>query len=172
MPIRISEIVLRTARYEELRAWYQTVLSIDPYLDTDRFCFRRLHSDYPYTQLLVIFHRPELQGEPRTGPGLDHMQFRCGSLGELLERYARLKTAGIVPHRAMNHGPGMSLYYRDPDGNVVEFSSVNFKTEEEYVAYVASEKFRSNISGIPVDPDDLVMQYRNGVPAEELVRIP
>ncbi len=148
------------------------MLGIDPYLDTDRFCFRRLHSDYPYTQLLVIFNRPELQAEPRTGPGLDHMQFRCSSLGELLDRYERLKTAGIVPHRSMNHGPGMSFYYRDPDGNVVELSSVNFKTEDEYLAYVASEKFRSNISGVAVDPDDLVARYRDGVTAEELARIP
>lgn len=65
-------------------------------LDTERFCFRRLHSDYPYTQLLVIFNRPELEGEPRTGPGLDHMQFRCASLEELLVRYARLKAAGTA----------------------------------------------------------------------------
>lgn len=169
--MRISEIVLRTARYQELKDWYQAVLGVDPYLDTDRFCFRRLHSDYPFTQLLVIFHRPELAKETRSGAGLDHMQFRCDSLPDLLGRYERLKRLGITPHRTMNHGPGTSLYYRDPDGNVVELSAVNFETEAEYLAYVDSETFRSNISGVAIDPDEFVVKLRNGVSPRELVRI-
>lgn len=168
--MRISEIVLRTARYREIRDWYQTVLEVDPFMDTDRVCFRRLHSDYPYTQVLAIFNRPELAGEERSGAGLDHMQFRCESVAELLQRYERLRARGIVPHRSMNHGPGTSFYYRDPDGNVVELSAANFETEAEYLAYFASDRFKANISGVAVEPDDLLARFRSGVPLEELVR--
>lgn len=170
-PIRLSEIVLRTSRYDEMRAWYQAVLGVAPYLENDRFCFRRLHTDYPYTQVLAIFHRPEVGDRPATANGLDHIQLRHGSLGELITRYERLRAVGITPGRSMNHGPGTSLYYADPDGNQVELSGPNFDSEAEYFAYFDSEAYRKNISGIAIDPDDFAARFRRGVPQAELVRI-
>src|SRR5262245_21485446 len=61
-PIRIGEVVLKTARYDEMNRWWQTVLGIEPYLKNEQFSFRRLSSDYPYTQLILIMNRPELSG--------------------------------------------------------------------------------------------------------------
>ena len=55
--VRISEIVLRTSNYQQLKDWYQAFLGVDPYLDNERACFRRLHDDYPYQQLFVIFNK-------------------------------------------------------------------------------------------------------------------
>ena len=169
--LRISEIVLRTSRYEEVRRWYQAVLGIEPYLDNERVSFRRLHSEFPYTQVLAIFNRAEAgQGDP-TGPGLDHMQFREPSFGALMDHYERLRALGIKPFRSMNHGPGTSFYYRDPDGNVVEFSGANFASEAEYFAFLDSDAFRRNISGVAIDPDDFVAKYRSGMPQKDLVKI-
>src|SRR5262249_33809873 len=127
-PIRIGEVVLKTARFDEMNRWWQTVLGISPFLESDRFAFRRLPTDYPYTQLVAIFNQPELAGRETSGPGLDHVQFRHASLGELLDRYEALRDLGIKPERTMNHGPSTSFYYRDPDGNRVEFSALNFPT--------------------------------------------
>lgn len=171
-PVRISEIVLRTARYAEMGRWYDVLLGVAPHLDNGRVAFRRLHSDYPYTQVLAIFHRPEIEGHERSGPGLDHVQFRYGSLGILVESYERLRNAGVRPFRSANHGPGTSLYYRDPDGNVVELSATNFDTEAEYLAYFDSEAFRRNISGVEIDPDDFAARFRSGVAQRDLVRVP
>ena len=170
-PVRLSEIVLRTARFAALNDWYQAVLGIDPYLLNERFSFRRLHTDYPYTQVLAIFNRPDLGDNEGKTAGLDHIQLRHASLGAMFDRYERLKAIGIVPDRSMNHGPGTSFYYRDPDGNAVELSGPNFDTEEEYLAYFDSEAYRKNISGIAVDPDAFVARYRSGVPQPELVRV-
>jgi len=169
-PIRIGEVVLRTARFEAMNAWWQTVLGISPFLESERFAFRRLASDYPYTQLLVIFNQPDLPDRQRPGPGMDHVQFRHAALGALLERYEILRDRGIKPYRTMNHGPSTSFYYRDPDGNGVEFSATNFPTEAEYVSFVSSEAFKKNISGVVVDADELATNYRRGVPQSELVR--
>ena len=100
------------------------------------------------------------------------MQFRYGSLGILVESYERLRNAGVRPFRSANHGPGTSLYYRDPDGNVVELSATNFDTEAEYLAYFDSEAFRRNISGVEIDPDDFAARCRSGVAQRDLVRVP
>ncbi len=170
-PVRLSEIVLRTSRYQEMKDWYQAVLGVDPYLDTDQFCFRRLYVDYPYTQVLAIFHIPE--AADRSGPvaGLDHIQLRHGSLGDMFDRYERLADVAIAPYDSMNHGPGTSFYYRDPDGNSVELSGPNFDEEKDYLAYFESESYRNNIAGIAVDPHKFVERYRSGVPQHELVRV-
>ena len=137
-PMRIGEVVLKTARFEPMNRWWQTVLGISPYLESERFAFRRLSSDYPYTQLIIIFNQPELGDREKSGPGLDHVQFRHASLGALFDRYEILRDLGIKPHRTMNHGPSTSFYYRDPDGNGVELSAVNFPTEAEYSRFVTS----------------------------------
>jgi catechol-2,3-dioxygenase len=168
--VRLSEIVLRTARYAELKDWYQAVLGVDPYIDTADYCFRRLHVEYPYSQVLAIFCVPEASTVSGPVAGLDHIQLRHASLEAMFDRYECLKQVGIVPYTSMNHGPGTSFYYRDPDQNSVELSGPNFDDEQEYLAYFDSESYRNNIAGILVDPDDFVERYRAGTPQSELVR--
>jgi len=146
------------------------VLGIEPYLKTEQYSFRRLSGDYPYTQV-IIMNRPELAAQDSSGPGLDHVQFRHASLGALLDRYERLRDLGITPHLSMNHGPSTSFYYRDPDGNVVELSPVNFSTEAEYVGFVNSDAFKKNIAGIEIDANDFVAKYRSGMPQSDLVKV-
>ena len=71
----------------------------------------------------------------------------------------------------MNHGPSTSFYYRDPDGNGVELSAMNFPTEAEYSTFVTSEAFKRNISGAAIDADEFVSKDRSGVPQSELVKL-
>lgn len=186
--VRISEIVLKTSQFEILRNWYVNALGIEPFYENSpdttggadgkflrasdvRLCFIRLHLDFPYTQVLAIFEVPDLKPGGKTEAGLHHMQFRNSSLDQLFERYDLLKSAGILPHRAANHGPGTSFYYFDPDGNNVEFSGANFDTEAEYLAYFTSDSYRNNPSGIEIDADAYIARYRSGTPKAELVRI-
>ena len=55
--------------------------------------------------------------------------------------------------------------------NVVTISDANFDTEVEYLAYLASDTYRANPSGLEIDADEYVARYRRGVPQAELVRI-
>jgi catechol-2,3-dioxygenase len=125
--LRITEVVLQTARWQEMKDWYSAFLGVEPFFETETLCFRRVSS--AYNQLFVLFHFPELQDRPESVTGLNHAQFKCNTLGEALDRYERLKAVGIVPERSMNHGPGTSFYYRDPDGHTMESSGPNFATE-------------------------------------------
>src|SRR5262249_40910300 len=168
--LRIAEVVLQTARWQEMKDWYSAFLGVEPYFETDTMCFRRVSN--AHNQLFVLFHFPELQDRPQPATGLNHVQFKCNTLAEALDRYERLKAVGIVPARAFNHGPGTSFYYRGPDGNTMEISGPNFATEAEYRAYMQTDSFRRNPRGLAIDPDEFVAQFRSGMPQAELVRLP
>ena len=173
-PLQISEIILHTMKFEEMRAWYQRLFGgMEPATDVDsekklsflpdveRICFLRIHFQYPFTQVLGIFEIKDLARPVKPVPGLDHMQFREASKDYLFARYEMLKAAGVMPFCTYNHGPATSFYYRDPDNNVVEISAVNFATEFEYLAFFQSEEFKKNIEGYPVDADEYIRVHRN-----------
>jgi catechol 2,3-dioxygenase-like lactoylglutathione lyase family enzyme len=168
--LQITEVVLQTARWQEMKDWYSAFLGVEPFFEMETACFRRVSN--AHNQLFVLFHFPELQERPEAVTGLNHVQFKSNTLAEALDRYERLKAVGIVPERSLNHGPGTSFYYRDPDGNTMEISGPNFAAETEYRAYLQTEAFRSNPRGIVIDPDTFVAQFRSGMPQAELVRIP
>ena len=97
-PPQISEIVLRTANYDKLKAWYETVLGVkagfEHSLQSDRgqgeeltdetsdglkpdgrLCFIRIVESFPYTQTMTLFEIYNLK-DPAGTSGLHHMQLR------------------------------------------------------------------------------------------------
>ena len=55
--------------------------------------------------------------------GVNHVAWSFASAHDLLSTYKRLKAAGIMPYWPVHHGPTLSLYYADPDGNRMEFQA-------------------------------------------------
>jgi len=104
--------------------------------------------------------------------GTDHVAYTYNDLGELLATYQRLKIAGILPHRPINHGVTTSMYYRDPDNNRVELQIDNFATPEELQAYFQSAAFAGNPVGVTYNPEQLIRDYEAGAPMADLLRIP
>ena len=186
-PLRIGEIVLRTGRYEAMKHWYRTVLRIDPYYErTDaaarpqrdasadsacedsargiawaaevRLCFFRLILDHPYQQVIAIFDTPGVTQPGANAAGLHHMQLRDPSHEVFARRYRCLRNSGIEPFRAMDHGPNSSLYYRDPDDNIVEIAVPNHASADRYLEALASDEFKANPSGRPLDLAKLLVR--------------
>lgn len=187
--LQLSELVLKTGRFDEMYAFYTHVLGHGPFYertpDPDapprptgmperavdvRLGFFRIH-DAPYSQVLALFGIDSLTGTEAAGPGLHHFQFGVGSLGELVDQHEHMVANGVHPHRAANHGQATSFYYRDPDRNIVEFSCPNFATTEEEVAFMSGPVFAANPSGLELDADRFVLRYRAGDPREELLRL-
>jgi len=179
----ISEIVLKTSRFDEMRDWYTVALDSEPFFvrkrpkevswtQSQQIAFFKLHGVYPYAQMLGVFEVDGTNKKDGTDPGLHHFQLAHGNFDELFTRYDRLKAAGIMPIQKWNHGVMTSFYYEDPDKNQAEMTCVNFTKEEDFRAYFETDAYKKNISGIPIDPDEYISLYRSGIPQEELVKIP
>ena len=165
----------RIAAGRPLRAlndWYQAVLGVDPYLLNEWFSFRRLRTDYPYTQVLAT-SIGRTSGTATADRGLDDDPAPHGSLGAMFDRYERLKAIGIDLDRSMTTARRTSFDYRDPDGNAVELIGARTSTPRPSTWRTSTRSTRTatNISGIAVDPDTFVAAVPARDSSTELVRV-
>lgn len=191
VPLQMAELVLKTARFEQMLAWYSHMLGRDPFYqrtpDPDapprpagmperavdvRLAFFEIHdSGHPYRQILGLFGTDSLNGVDPAGPGLHHFQFAIGTLEQLIRQYEHMGKIGAAPHRTANHGQATSFYFRDPDGNIIEFSCSNFPTAEQEREFMASPQFAANPSGVELDAAAFAARFHSGEPLDQLLRI-
>jgi len=116
---------------------------------------------------IVFFEMSDAAIDPdkRRHTGLQHIAFEYASLDELLGTYVRLKGLGIQMLWAADHGVGTSIYYEDPDRNVVEIFVNNFGSPSK-----ATEYLKTANPGRPaqIDPDKLFAAFETGAPARDL----
>jgi catechol-2,3-dioxygenase len=174
-PTKLAHVVFQTNRIEELRDWYCTVLDGRVIYENPHLSFVTYddeHHRVAFANFAPLTPRDtdtELMVKSTEQPGLHHVAFTFGSMGELLDNYVRLRDKGIRPFFCVNHGPTTSMYYRDPDGNRIELQIDNFATAEEGQAWMTSDAFNQNPIGVEYDPDELVKKFRAGVPVAELI---
>jgi catechol 2,3-dioxygenase-like lactoylglutathione lyase family enzyme len=177
--IRLSEVVLRTTDYDRLCDFYSLLLdqprsvemtppsSPEPE-EPSRICFLDFYFDPPYTERIAVFECKDV-GDGPVSHGLHHFQLRTPGIEALVELYGRLKEHGHLPVDVSNHGPGTSFYYLDPDGNLIELSSLNFTSRDEMRRFTATEEFKNNPNGFPLDPERLAAAARSGGDLSELI---
>jgi hypothetical protein len=68
----------------------------------------------------------------------------------------------MEPYWCINHGPTISLYNRDPDGNNLETQVDCFDTPEEATAYMMSPEFAENPLGVDYDPEEMIKRIESG----------
>ena len=73
-----------------------------------------------------------------------------------------------MPLRPLRHGPTLSLYYADPDGNQMEFQ-VDLLDVDAANEFMQGEAFAANPIGETFDPDELLARYEAGEALEDLV---
>lgn len=103
---------------------------------------------------------------------LQHIAFTYNNINDLLEAYSQRKLHQIEPVWCVNHGPTISLYYRDPDGNLLETQVDTFRTLEEATVFVSSAEFIENPVGVDFDPDDIIKRLDGGESQESVYRRP
>lgn len=173
-PKSMAHWVIKTARRDELIAWYQVVFGAEIVHADNLIAF--LSWDEESHRLALVNLPPifrfafPLAKIRRKLYGLDHIAHSFDSLEALLHTYARVKKLGITPVWCINHGPTTSIYYEDPDGNRHEFQVDNFPTAEETKHYFSSAAFARNPIGVNFDPDYLLERLNQGVPVSELLK--
>jgi catechol-2,3-dioxygenase len=174
-PIRISHIVLQTNNPKALQDWYCTVLEGEMVQDSGFISFMSYDDEHHRVAFInpgqLETRQPDEKGMlAGRESGLHHIAFTLGSLGDLLETYARLKAKGITPFWCINHGVTTSMYYRDPDNNQVELLIDNFAVARDGQAFMKSQAFAKNPVGVEYDPDDFVARFRAGATTKELLQ--
>ncbi|HXA98641.1 MAG TPA: VOC family protein [Candidatus Dormibacteraeota bacterium] len=175
-PTKLAHVVFQTNRLPAMREWYCTVLGGRVIYENPHLSF--VTYDDEHHRVAFVDFGPlaprsleggELRFRPTDQPGLHHVAFTFGSMGELVDTYGRLAAQGIRPFFCVNHGPTTSMYYTDPDGNRIELQIDNFASAEEGQAWMHSPAFDRNPIGVEFDPEELARKFHAGVPVAELV---
>jgi catechol-2,3-dioxygenase len=173
-PSKFAHIVYRTRRFDAMVDWYEKVFEARVQYRNPALAFLTYddeHHRFAFANLSVL-DPAGAASDGRADAGVDHVAYTYASLGDLLDTYARLMRQGIAPYWPIRHGPTLSLYYKDPDGNRIEFQVDSFASAEEANAYMLSEAFASNPIGVQFDPEELAEQFRAGVPEARLLARP
>lgn len=165
-PRKLAHLVFRTRQLNVMLDWYCSVLGAHIVFANEQIAF--VTYDDEHHRVALINEPAEPAGAPRVG--FHHAAFTYGSLAELLATYTRLKQDNIVPHLCILHGPTVSMYYRDPDGNDIELQIDVFETADEATTWMVGEAFAHNPIGILFDPDDMIHRFRAGEPLVTLIR--
>jgi catechol 2,3-dioxygenase-like lactoylglutathione lyase family enzyme len=178
-PIKLAHLVLRSANVPAMREWYLKVLNAREIVEGGgNAC--GLTFDEEHHRLLIIGMPPkdvEYQqslgdlyaqiDQRRQMSGLEHFAFTYNGIGALLGQYKRLLADGIAPVFCVNHGPVLSLYYLDPDGNNVELQTDTMPMDMA-TEFMYSEEFQENSIGMPYDPEELCRLYDEGTPLSKI----
>jgi catechol 2,3-dioxygenase-like lactoylglutathione lyase family enzyme len=167
-PAKFAHVVLKTPNLKRARDWYLTLLQGRVGYENDMVCFVTYDDEHHRVGLLTI---PGLVAPPPNAYGLEHLAFTYGSLGTLLANYRRLKRLGVEPYWTINHGPTISMYYRDPDGNKVETQYDVFATADEATDFI-NKYYGENFMGIIFEPEHMAQRYEAGEALESLVKRP
>lgn len=166
-PARFAHVVLQSHNMPRLSRWYKDVFELDVIAQNPRAVIATYddeHHRFAFTQLST-----PAPSEPQVSP-LKHVAYAYDRIDDLVAQYRKMKALGNTPKECVNHGPTLSFYYADPDGNGVEFFVDRFATMDETKAFMASPVFQKNLFGYHVNPEDIVAQFDAGVSPDEIMR--
>ncbi len=129
-PKRIGHVVLNVRDLAVSEKFYTDVLGFQVSLKRGNGTFLtcgKIHHD------LALFQAPE-DAAPAGDLGLNHIAVQIENIDELKEVHRRLKSCGAHIDHLTDHGMTKSVYFRDPDGNRIEYFFNTTETAEEGLA--------------------------------------
>lgn len=168
-PAKFAHVVYNTSRYEQMIAWYKTVLEAETVLDTPFVTFISYDEEHHRVAFANI---PDLSDKPAGVCGVEHIAYTYEELEDLFATYERLLALDIKPYWCINHGPTLSLYYADPDGNQVELQIDIYSSNEAVNDWFKQSDFATNPIGVKFVPEQLISRFRAGESKQSLLKRP
>ena len=164
----LHHVNFKTMQLQEMIDWYSKVVGVDVNF---RFPGGAWVSNDRANHRIAFLAVPRLKddAEKVAHTGLHHTAFEYDSFDDLMSSYARLKGLGIEPDVCFNHGLSTSLYYADPDGNLVELQVDNFEDWDRSSEWMrTAPEFAANPIGVPFDADLVLAAHEDGVPFDQI----
>ena len=161
---------LKTIRMTEMIEWYGKVIGSRKQFQNEVMGFIT-NDEVPGR--IALLTSPRLTDDPDRArhTGMHHSAFEYASVDDLLESWVRMKSEGIEPHMALDHGFALSFYYVDPDGNSVELQADWSNNAAASCAFMENSPiFLANPVGRFVEPAKMVQARESGISLEELHR--
>ena len=168
-PTKLAHTVLRTNNYEPMKQFYKTFLGARANLDTDVLCFLAYDEEH---HRIGIINMPDIAAKKPESCGLEHIAFTFSNINDLALSYLQRKENGILPFWTVNHGPTMSVYYKDLDGNILETFTDNFENIEDMMAWMESKEYLTNPIGVDFDMEDVIRRLKAGESFDEIKKRP
>ena len=120
---RTSHLTLRCRDIAMTQEFYETALGLFSVARDERD--RRYFSGDPNTRRIVLALEPAKNLDapvptPKTMYGMEHFSLEVSSFVDLQNAYRRFKTVGVPVDHTQDHGVTASVYFHDPDGNLIE----------------------------------------------------
>lgn len=164
-PSSLAHVVLRTSNIKKLTDFYVNFLGGSVTHSDDSLSFITYDEEHHRIALIGI---PGTPAKVPNSCGLEHIAFTFRTLADLALAYRQRKALGIDPVWSVNHGPTTSIYYKDPDGNMLETQVDNFDTVDEATAFMRGAHFGENPIGTDFDPEELIAALRRGEKESDL----
>ncbi|KIW20473.1 hypothetical protein PV08_01048 [Exophiala spinifera] len=158
-PKALCHVVLRTASLKAMQKFYVDFLGGRVAHANEMLSFITYDEEHHRIALVEV---PGTEPKISTTCGLEHIAFGFPTLFELLLSYRQRLKTGIKPWWCINHGPTTSIYYKDPDGNMLETQVDNFETVEKADEFMKSKSFAENPIGTEFDPENLISRMLAG----------
>jgi catechol-2,3-dioxygenase len=167
---KLHHATFKTTRVQEMVDWYRKVVGID------------VNFQFPggaWTSNDAANHRLSFLAVPGVREdnerifhsGLHHTAFEYESFDDLVASYLRIKDLGIEPDVCLNHGMTLSLYYADPDGNMVELQVDCYGDWSQSTQWMrTAPEFAANPIGVFFDPDRMAAAHKAGVAFDQILK--
>lgn len=169
-PQKFAHVVYRTHRFQDMLDWYKTVFGAEVQHQDPALAFLTYDDEHHRMAFanLDVLRTDDTDIDKRGLVGVDHVAYTYASVDDLLDNYEHLKAHGITPYWCVHHGITVSMYYRDPDGNQMEFQVDCFGSKDESVGYMTGPDFAANPVGVEYDPEDWLARRRSGLPVSQI----
>ena len=118
---RVGHLVLQSEKSRILAEILHRVLGFPQVGENDRgMLFFSTDVNDNHHMLAIREAKP---GAPMPNPeqiGMEHVSFEVASFAELQEVYRKFKENNVKFHQTIFHGVAKSIYFFDPDGNLLE----------------------------------------------------
>jgi catechol-2,3-dioxygenase len=168
-PSKFAHVVFATHRFEEMVNFYLTTFEARAGVRNERLCFATYDDEHHRFAFVNLGPADDPGRVSKEGPHVVHLAYTWDDLTGLIDVYKRVRDAfGQEPTHCLKHGPTLSFYYEDPDGNELEFQ-LDLLDVETANEFMTSPAFEANPAGEQMDPAELVRRLDAGEPVDDLV---